>query len=184
MFSNVYVTITKWPPSRPVFFTQDGRFIDTPLLDLPRWRLEDLVGCRVGALEPYRRALTAPSALREDQAPETYDVLEYLGDSVLSLVVRETLIQRMARGTDEAVLTRAEQNITNGRSLAAFARRMGLPAFVASNIVAMRQAAVADRVFEDSLEALLGALFLDRGLEECRRFVWRMVDASNGAAEL
>lgn len=67
---------------------------EDPLADLPRWRLEALIGGPVRNMSLFRQALTAPSALPEGQELASYERLEFLGDSVLELAIREYLFTR------------------------------------------------------------------------------------------
>ena len=65
-----------------------------PLGDVPRWRLESLVRAPVRRPELYRMALTCPSALSaRRRVPQSYERLEFLGDAVLSTVIRQKLLR-------------------------------------------------------------------------------------------
>lgn len=64
-----------------------------PLADLPRWRVEMLVGTFVLDMSLYRRALTAPSAV-PDSIKASYERLEYLGDGVLEGIIRHFIYTR------------------------------------------------------------------------------------------
>jgi hypothetical protein len=58
-----------------------------PLADLPRWRLEAMLGTWVRQARLYRLALTAPAAVA-DPVAGSFERLEYLGDAVLATVAR------------------------------------------------------------------------------------------------
>lgn len=64
-----------------------------PLADLPRRSVEALVGTWVRDVRLYRRALTAPGAV-SDPLCGSYERLEYLGDAVLSAIVREYIFAK------------------------------------------------------------------------------------------
>ena len=65
-----------------------------PLFDVPRWRFEALVRAPVRRPELYRMALTCPSALSAGRrVDESYERLEFLGDAVLSTVIRQKLLR-------------------------------------------------------------------------------------------
>ena len=64
-----------------------------PLEDLPRWRVESLVGTFVLDMSLYRRALTAPSAV-PDSITASYERLEYLGDGILEGIIRQFIYSR------------------------------------------------------------------------------------------
>ena len=67
-----------------------------PLEDLPRWRVESLVGTFVLDMSLYRRALTAPSAV-PDSITASYERLEYLGDGILEGIIRQFIYSRCGR---------------------------------------------------------------------------------------
>lgn len=69
---------------------------EDPLSDLPRWRLEALIGGPIRNMSLFRQALTAPAALPEGQELASYERLEFLGDAVLELAIREHLFTRSA----------------------------------------------------------------------------------------
>ena len=66
---------------------------EAPLADLPRWRLEALVGTYICDVSLYRRALTSPMAV-DDVVRASYERLEYVGDAVLGLIVREYIYKK------------------------------------------------------------------------------------------
>ncbi len=65
-----------------------------PLEDLPRWRVELLVGTFVVDMSLYRLALTAPSAVPDSRVAASYERLEYLGDSILEGIARQFIYER------------------------------------------------------------------------------------------
>ena len=66
-----------------------------PLADIPRWRIEHLVGTGVHDLDLYHVALTSPAAVPEDLSVErSFDRLEFLGDAVIECVVKEWIYRK------------------------------------------------------------------------------------------
>jgi len=114
-------------------------------------------------------ALTHPSYARESGGAD-YERLEFLGDSVLGLVVAERLF-RLHGDAAEGDLTRMKVAAVRGRALAAAAAEMELGAALAMGRGADRS---GDRerasVLEAAFEALVGAIYLDQGLESARAF--------------
>lgn len=97
--------------------------------------------------------------------------LEFLGDAVLDLVIAEALYQRLPI-QDEGVLDRARASLVNGRSLAAKAKELNLGARIhVSESQRRHHPAPSDSMLEDALEALIGAIYLDGGLEAARGFI-------------
>lgn len=113
----------------------------------------------------YEAALTHPSAdsryaLRRQQ-------LEWLGDAVLALTVSELLLSRH-RSASEADLSIRRSALVNTRALAEIARQIELPARI---ITRMAEVRTSPNILADTMEALIGALYLSSGLDAVRRFV-------------
>ena len=118
----------------------------------------------------FVRALTHPSWSAENGGDD-YERLEFLGDSVLGLVVAEHLHQAFP-DRPEGDLTRMRTSVVRGGALAEAARDLGLAGLVRLGKGAAR-AEEGDRssVLEAVFEALVGAVYLDSGLDAARRFV-------------
>jgi ribonuclease-3 len=100
--------------------------------------------------------------------------LEFLGDAVLQILLAEELFRRHPADR-EGALSRRRSLLVNGPFLAGLAREVGLPA--ALRLGASEEATGGrERASNlgDAFEALVGALYLDAGLEETRRVVLRI----------
>ena len=97
--------------------------------------------------------------------------LEFIGDRVLGLVVAESLIERYP-DEQEGELGRRFAHLVSRPVLAAIAAQLGLPdaLAIAPNEARAGVGALANTL-ADALEAIIGALFLDAGFDEARRFV-------------
>ncbi|HEY4946014.1 MAG TPA: ribonuclease III [Candidatus Limnocylindrales bacterium] len=111
------------------------------------------------------RALIHGSWLHEhpDAAPGHNERLEFLGDSVISLVVSEALHARHP-ADDEGVLSARRASIVSAKGLARLARRIDLgDAILLGEGEAQRGGRARVALLASTFEALAGALFLDRG---------------------
>lgn len=109
-------------------------------------------------------------ALRHASAGDEHNErLEFLGDAVLDLIVAERLF-RLHEDVDEGVLTELKAWVVSRATLAQAARRMGL-ADLALFGVGMTKKALSRAVLANLYEAVLGAVYLDAGLEASREFV-------------
>lgn len=100
--------------------------------------------------------------------------LEFLGDAVLDLVIAEALYYRLP-AEDEGALDWARAALVNGRSLAAKARELGLAErILISESQRMHHPEPSHRMLEDCLEALIGAIYLDGGLDAAKNCVLQM----------
>ena len=121
-------------------------------------------------------ALTHPSYANEhpsDPAP-TNERLEFLGDAVLSLVVAETLYQRFP-DVQEGRLTEWRSHVVQGPTLARVAgAQVDLgPALRLGRGEEQTGGRERDGNLERAYEAIIGALYLDQGLEAARGFIAR-----------
>lgn len=141
----------------------------------PATRLLDHLGIAFGDRALLDRAFTHSSLLQDRPAlRESNQRLEFLGDAVLQLVLTEALYLRFPQDR-EGVLSKRRAALANGTYLARLAREIGLDA--ALRFGASEEATGGrdrDSALEDAFEALVGALFLDRGLDETRRVVLRI----------
>jgi ribonuclease-3 len=108
--------------------------------------------------------------------------LEFLGDAVLSLIVSEELWQRHP-GEPEGLLTTRRAAIVSTRALAELAGRLGLGDAIVLGQGAHRSGEKRrSSVLAGAFEALVAAIYLDRGLDEARRFVLTAVGPQLDAA--
>jgi ribonuclease-3 len=116
-------------------------------------------------------ALTHASAAFERDGTRGNERLEFLGDAVLGLVVARLLYERHPDWR-EGELTRARAGLVNGRVLAQKARALGLVEyFVLGRTERRSGGSEKDRVLANLFEAVIGAMYLDAGVEPVRRLV-------------
>ncbi len=122
------------------------------------------------------RALTHRSYAYENGGLPTNERLEFLGDSVLGLVVTDTLY-RAHPDLPEGQLAKLRAAVVNMRALAVVAREVGLGDFVrlgrGEETTGGRDKA---SILADTMEALLGAVYLDVGLDAATALVHRLFD--------
>lgn len=121
-----------------------------------------------------RLALTHPSLAHEQNNPLPHNQrLEFLGDSVLGLVLSRELYEKFP-DADEGVLTKSRAKLVNAAALAAHGRALELGAHL---ILSRGEENTGGRervsALADAFEALLGAIFLDGGCEVARKFILR-----------
>ena len=93
--------------------------------------------------------------------------LEYLGDSVLGLIVSEELFERFGAAR-EGKLTRLRARLVRGVTLSEIARELGLGDHLNLGSGELRSGgSQRNSILADALEALIGAIYLDAGMEIC-----------------
>ena len=122
------------------------------------------------------RALTHRSYAYENANPPTNERLEFLGDSVLGLVVTDTLF-RDYPNLPEGQLAKLRAAVVQMRALAEVARELSLGPYVrlgrGEEFTGGRN---KSSILADTLEAVIGAVYIDCGLDEASALVHRLFD--------
>ncbi len=147
----------------------------TKIPPLQQHPLEQKLGIRFRDRRLLEQALVHPSFSHEvgpDQEPvESYERLEFLGDSVLGACVAWDLFHRQPSLT-EGDLTRLRSFLVQGPTLARIARRFDLGLYIK---LGRGEAATGgndrDSILAASFEAVVGAIWVDAGFDAARRFV-------------
>ncbi len=120
-------------------------------------------------------ALTHSSYTNENARHCNNQRLEFLGDSVLSLLVAELLYKRFPE-KDEGELTKLRSSLVCDRSLAAFGKQIHLgEKLVLGKGEEVSGGRTRTSNLEDAFEALVGAIYLDGGLNKTREFVLQFI---------
>ncbi|MGQ9512543.1 ribonuclease III [Thermodesulfitimonas sp.] len=124
-----------------------------------------------------RQALTHGSYAYEHPGVTNNQRLEFLGDAVLELVISDYLY-RTFPGKSEGELTRLRAAVVCESSLARVARELGLgEALFMGRGESQSGGRERPSILADAFEALLGAVFLDQGLEVAAEFALRELEA-------
>lgn len=125
-----------------------------------------------------RRALTHRSYINEHPAlSEDNERLEFLGDAVLDFLSAAWLFDRFPE-FDEGQMTRCRSALVGNEQLAEFARRLGLGELL---LLGRGEQSGGGRIrpalLGSAFEALVGALYLDQGIEAVRRLMLPLLDS-------
>lgn len=145
--------------------------------DLELKVLGKTLGVPIGNVDLYYAALTHRSYLNEEpEWPHGHNErLEYLGDAVLELVVSEDLYKKFP-DLPEGKLTVLRAALVNYQLLARVAEDMDLSKFILMSRGENRDVGKAREVIlANAIEAVIGAIYLDHGLEGARQFTDRFV---------
>lgn len=138
-------------------------------------RLEKAIGYSFGKPSLLKRALTHKSFANEIKLmqEEQNERLEFLGDAVLELAVSELLMRRFP-AYSEGDLSKTRAAIVNERQLANFARSFGLGDYL---YLGKGEEQTSGRekpsLLADAYEAILGAIYLDRGYKKAAEVIQR-----------
>jgi len=141
-----------------------------------RSALEAAIGVELTDRHLLQRALTHRSYAYEKGGLPTNERLEFLGDAVLGLVVTDHLYLTHSE-LPEGQLAKLRAAVVNMNALADIARGIGLGEWL---LVGRGEETTGGRdkasILADSLEALLGAIYLDQGLETVSELIHRLFD--------
>lgn len=139
--------------------------------------LEEKIGYTFGDKKLLRQACTHSSYANEMKINkfEDYERLEFLGDAVLELVTSDFLF-RERRENSEGRLTKLRASMVCEPALAFCAREMALEQYI---LLGKGEEATGgrsrDSIVSDVMESVIGAIYLDGGLEKASAFIHRFV---------
>lgn len=133
----------------------------------PAAELQTLIGYTFKDEKLLKLALTHSSAKKRSN----YERLEFLGDRVLGLIMAELIYHRFPEES-EGDLGRRLAPLVQGATIAQISSKITLADFIIlSEAERVAGGKANDNILSDVYEALLGALYLDGGLEQCRRLI-------------
>lgn len=117
----------------------------------------------------YVEALTHRSYANEHNENYSYQRLEYLGDSILGFLTAEFLYNKYPK-KNEGELTVLRKRLVCSNTEAAVAKQIGLQKYVLLGVGASHSTGI-DKILEDCFESLIGAIYLDIGIEPIRKLL-------------
>ncbi|NIM03634.1 ribonuclease III [bacterium] len=127
-----------------------------------------------------QQALTHKSYAHMSGIKEDNERLEFLGDSVLNLVVSEYLYHRYPT-YDEGKLTKVKSSLVNRKSLLLWAKKLSLGDYL---LVSEEEEAAGGRqrasLLSNALEAIIGAIYQDQDWEKAKKFIMGQISTLKG----
>ena len=137
------------------------------------YELKELLNFKPIKLSYYKKAFTHRSLKLTDSKgnPVNYERLEFLGDAILGTVIASYLFKKVPDG-DEGYLTQMRSKIVSREHLNSLGKDLDLIRFIKSNI---SKEHVSSNIYGNIFEALIGAIYLDRGYNYCHQFIYEQV---------
>ncbi|WP_428741514.1 ribonuclease III [Tenacibaculum sp.] len=137
------------------------------------YELKELLNFKPIKLSYYEKAFTHRSLKLTDSKgnPVNYERLEFLGDAILGTVIASYLFKKVPDG-DEGYLTQMRSKIVSREHLNSLGKDLDLVRFIKSNI---SKEHVSSNIHGNIFEALIGAIYLDRGYNYCHQFIYEQV---------
>jgi ribonuclease III len=133
-------------------------------------QLCNVLGFAPGRLNLYTTALSHRSV--REHAEDNNERLEYLGDAVLSGIVADYLFKRYPY-KGEGFLTEMRSKMVNRQTLNEIAIKMGLKKITLYN--RNDSSLKISQIFGNTLEALVGAIYLDKGYDKTKHWVYKRI---------
>ena len=136
-------------------------------------QLQDILGFKPKGTGIYRIAFTHRSMNKRDNEghPINYERLEFLGDAMLSAIIATHLYNEVPQG-DEGYLTKMRSKVVSREHLNELGKELNLIDYVESKIPKDN---FGNNIYGNIFEALVGAIYLDRGYEYCEKFIYKTV---------
>mgnify|MGYP006078057231 CR=1 FL=1 len=135
--------------------------------------LKKILGFSPSNLLLYKKAFVHRSKkeLSKIGNPQNYERLEFLGDAMLGAVIASYLFKKVPSG-DEGYLTQMRSKIVSREHLNELGRDLNLIRFVKSKV---SKSKFGENINGNVFEALIGAIYFDRGYKYCKKFVYKRV---------
>jgi len=132
-----------------------------------------ILGFKPKNLKIYKKAFLHRSLNKRDKLgnPMNYERLEFLGDAMLGTIISRYLYNEVPGG-DEGYLTKMRSKIVSREHLNELGKDLNLIQFVESRIP---RSHFGDNIHGNVFEALVGAIYLDRGYKYCEKFIYECV---------
>ena len=136
-------------------------------------KIQKIIGYRPANIDYFKKAFTHRSSNKIDLIgnPMNYERLEFLGDAMLGSVIAAHLYEQVPTG-DEGYLTKMRSKIVSREHLNDLGRDLNLIQFIESKVPVSN---FGENIHGNIFEALVGAIFLDKGYLACENFINKKV---------
>ena len=135
--------------------------------------LKLILGFSPGNFLFYQKAFVHRSVKNLDGKgnPQNYERLEFLGDAMLGAVIASYLFKKVPSG-NEGYLTQMRSKIVSREHLNELGKELNLIDYVTSNV---SKSKFGENINGNVFEALIGAIYLDKGYHYCKKFIYKRV---------
>ena len=139
-------------------------------------RLLESIDIRPKKLDLYVLALTHPSFNADANTKhQDYERLEFIGDAVLGYVSAE-LIFKLRSDLDQGNMSKLRSYLVKSASLANYARTIDLHLYIrAGHSLTAKNISQSNKILEDVFEALIGAIYLDKGIVVATKYLTKFL---------
>ena len=129
-------------------------------------KLEISLGFKINNVELYNKSITHKSADKTNN----YEKLEFLGDRVLGLCISKKLLE-IFPNEKEGILDKKLASLVNKNKCYEIGKQLKLDKFLKIGNLRQKKQIIEKKIISDSCEALIGAIYLDKGFEFAEKFI-------------
>ena len=129
-------------------------------------KLEQNLGFKINNLELYIKAITHKSADKNSN----YEKLEFLGDRVLGLCISKKLLE-IFPNEKEGILDKKLASLVNKNKCFEVGQQLKLDKYIKIGNLRLKNQIIEKKIVSDSCEALIGAIYLDKGFDFVEKFI-------------
>ncbi len=135
--------------------------------------IKKILGFKPKNISIYEEAFTHRSLNEKNSKgiPQNYERMEFLGDAMLGSVIASHLYKKVPSG-DEGYLTKMRSKVVSREHLNELGRDLQLIKLLKTNIPTKQ---FGGNIHGNIFEALVGAIYLDRGFPYCEKFIYKRV---------
>ena len=138
-------------------------------------KMKELLGFSPKNLSLYSEAFTHPSYQYQKATRKSYERLEFLGDAILGAVIADYIFTN-APEENEGYLTKMRSKIVERRNLNRLGEELDLLSFLRTKLTPRQ---LGNNITGNLFEALIGAIYLDKGYKTCFSFIERKLILPN-----
>ncbi len=135
--------------------------------------LKKILGFKPRSISIYETAFTHRSTneKNDEGQPQNYERLEFLGDAMLGSVIAAHFYKKVPDG-NEGYLTKMRSKVVSREHLNELGRDLQLVKFLKTTVPKQQ---FSGNIYGNVFEALVGAIYLDRGFKYCEKFIQKRV---------
>lgn len=138
-------------------------------------KIEKIIGYKFKDKELCKGAFIHSSYANEHRAYKSNERLEFLGDSVVSVIVTDYIFERFRN--NEGDLSKIRASLVSEKSFSAIFASLGLDNFILTG-AGLKNTKPTNAMMADAFEALVASVYLDGGINKARELVLKLLDSS------
>ena len=132
-------------------------------------KLEQSLGFKINKFDLYQKAITHKSS----DNTNNYEKLEFLGDRVLGLCISKKLLE-IFPNEKEGILDKKLASLVNKNMCFKIGQELKLDKIVKIGNLRLKKQTIEKKIVSDSCEALIGAIYLDKGIDFVEKFILKI----------